>query len=533
MPRWRLLETGSIRRRLLTAIVLLAALPTLVLLVSLYQQGRIGNDTRQVALAGSLRMRAFIVAAQLNSHLANPKPYKWEIVQDELQAMQETLEALEYGSSTFDVKPVRPPELKQRIAEAHHAMELYRQATRDAEASLARAERDPAQLEEVSQEVLGSAYGFLALSERVSQSLEAETRRAVQQLQLFQGIAVAVAVLVTLLTMWAVRRFILRPIPSFFGAFADVRAGRYGVRVEVPGENEFTELAHAFNTMSEALEAAHRTLLFQQTEILEKNRELERASRLKSQFVSNMSHELRTPLNAIIGYTQLLKRGVYGEIPNRMQEALHGIDETSRNLLRLINDILDVAKIEAGRMDLVVETLRIEEVVREVGDLLRPLAIGKGLELEVDTGAEVPNVTTDRDKVRRILVNLGANAVKFTRRGKVSVRLLPAPEGCVRIQVEDTGIGIAPENFEVIFEDFRQLDGSAAREHEGTGLGLAISRRMARHLGGDIRVESALGRGSTFTLTLPLFLRVDGKIPGSVEESVPEQGRPAPAGGAT
>jgi signal transduction histidine kinase len=531
MSRWKqLLETGSIRLRLQAAVLLLAALPTLVLLTSFYQLDRMSSDARHIALAGGLRTSAFIVAAQLNSHLANPADYKWEIVQEELRRMEEALTALEQGSRSLNVAPVTHAEVKVRIAEARHAMGLYRQVTADVHAHLASRQLPPERLEAISQEVLGSAYGFLALSNLATQSLETHARAAVGRLQLFQGIAVAVAFLITLLTVWAIRRFVLGPIPSFFAAFSDVQEGRYGAHVAVQGENEFAHLARAFNSMSESLEQAHRDLVFKQTEILEKNTELERASRLKSQFVSNMSHELRTPLNAIMGYTRLLSRGVYGEIPEKMQEPLHGIDETSKSLLQLINDILDVAKIEAGRMDLYVETMRIEEVVREVGEILRPLAIAKGLELTVDADASVQNVTSDRDKIRRILVNLGANAVKFTRRGRVALRLLPEVEGSFAVEITDSGIGIAPGNLDAIFEDFRQLEDSHTREHEGTGLGLAISRRLARHLGGDIEVSSVLGQGSTFTLRLPLFVRVDGDAGSPALQPASESSEAGPAG---
>jgi len=158
------------------------------------------------------------------------------------------------------------------------------------------------------------------------------------------------------------------------------------------------------------------------------------------------------------------------------------------------------------------------DLLEEVEEMLKPLAAGKGLELDVKADVEVPRLVSDREKVRRILLNLAGNAIKFTRRGRVEIELLPegacepgtAASACLGIAVRDTGIGIAPENLDLIFDDFRQLDGSTAREYGGTGLGLAISRQLARHLGGDIRVESRLGVGSTFTLSLPLFARIDG-----------------------
>jgi len=503
------LERGPIRTRLMSALVLLALTPILVLAVNLYLAGRMSGDARRIEVASGLRMSGFIVAAQLNSHIASPASYKQEIVEDELTRMDETLFWLESSPQA-----VRDPESVTRVAEARHALGLYREVTNRVFDQVRRGFESPEQREAISQEVLGSAYGLLALTNLLSESLAAQSSLALQQLRMLQAVAVLAALIITLVTLWAVDRHVLRPIPSLLAAFSEVRAGRYGSLVTVSGEDEFGRLAHAFNAMSAELESVHHALVLKQTEILEKNAELERATKLKSQFIANMSHELRTPLNAIIGYTKLLRDGIYGELPAKAQQPLQGIDETSGTLLGLINDILDVAKIEAGRMDLHLETLRVEDVVRQVGEMLRPLALAKGLEFVLRDEADLPNVTTDRDKLRRILLNLAGNAIKFTRRGRIEIDLVPPAVGppaptFFEVAVRDTGIGIRASDLETIFEDFRQVDGSIAREHGGTGLGLAISRRLARHLGGDVRAESRVGVGSTFTLRLPLFVHVD------------------------
>lgn len=516
MSRWStLLETGSIRARLQASIVLLALLPFVVLLVSLHQLTSMSNDAQQVALAGSLRMSAFIVAAQLNSHLAQPQKYKLEVVDDELKRMQETLGVLTHGSAEGGTGPVRNPEVAVRISEATHALDLYRSVANETRELVESATLSDERLEEASLDVLGSAYGFLALSNLATRSLEEHARRAVRWLQLFQWISVGLAVLITGLTLWAVRRFVLRPIPTFLAAFSDVSGGRYGVHVQVAGENEFSRLATAFNGMSDALESAYREIVGKQTEILEKNAELERASKLKSQFVSNVSHELRTPLSAVIGYAQLLQRGVYGEVPEAIRKALRGIEDSTRGLTNLVNDILTLAKIDSGRTEIHDQSLALAEVVREAGDIVRPLAVAKGLELRIEAPDDLPSITTDRDKVRRILVNLGANAVKFTRTGSVTLRLARASDAWLEVAVEDTGIGIAESDLEQIFEDFVQLEESDTREHAGTGLGLSISRHLARRLDGDIRVESTPGQGSIFTLCLPVHKRSDGERGGA------------------
>ncbi len=504
MSRWiTLLESGSIRRRLQASIVVLALLPLVVLIVSVQQLQSMSNDARHVALAGTLRMSAFIVAAQLNSHLAHPEPYKLEIVDDELERMRETLDVLARGSEERGIAPARQPAVREKVSEAMHALDLYNRVT-DETLAMARSEQlSSERLEEAMLDVLGSAYGFLALSNLTTRSLEEHARASVQRLQIFQGVAVVLALLITALTLWAVRRFVLRPIPTFLDAFSNVSAGRYGVHVQVAGENEFARLADAFNGMSDALENAYRELVRRQTEILEKNSELERAAKIKSQFVSNVSHELRTPLSAVIGSSKLLQRGVYGEVPQSIRDALQGIEESTRGLTNLVNDILELAKIESGRSAVHDERLNPADVVREAGEILRPLAAAKGLELRIQVPETSREIMTDRDKLRRILVNLGANAVKFTRRGSVALCLRTGDPSHLEIDVADTGIGIAASDLEQIFEDFVQLEESDTREHAGTGLGLPISRDLARLLGGDIHVESAPGQGSTFTVFLP------------------------------
>ncbi len=504
MSLWSSLETGSIRKRLQASIVLLALVPFVVLLVSLQQLQSMSGDAQRIALAGSLRMSAFIVAAQLNSHLANPQTYKLEIVEEELERMEQTLEALQYGDPETGLGPTESAELIARIEEAQHALDLYWSDATNARQLAESGTLDRQRLEEASLDVLGSAYGFLALSNLATRDLTEHAQASVFRLQVFQWSAVALALLITVMTILGVRRYVLRPIPRFLAAFADVSEQRYGVHVHVPGNNEFSRLATAFNGMSDALEGAYHSLVAKQTEILEKNTELERASKLKSQFVSNVSHELRTPLSAVIGYSQLLKRGVYGDVPKPVLEALHGIEESTRGLAALVNDILDLARIDAGRAEIHTESLTLSDVVREAGEVLRPLTVAKGLELRIDAPEDLPVITSDRDKIRRILVNLGANAVKFTREGSVTLRAKPAPRGRVELSVEDTGIGIDASDTETIFEDFVQLEESHTREFAGTGLGLPISRRLARRLGGDIRVESRLGRGSVFTLELPI-----------------------------
>jgi len=240
------------------------------------------------------------------------------------------------------------------------------------------------------------------------------------------------------------------------------------------------------------------------------NLQLERANRLKSEFLASVSHELRTPMNAIIGYTKLMLDGLDGEMTAQQQTDLFRVAQAADNLLGLINGLLDLAKIEAGKMELNVEEVNITEVTDEALELVRPHADEKGLEVRALIPLGLPNVWADRARVRQVLANMLANAVKFTERGTVSVGATAA-EGWVTVSVSDTGVGISPEAQAYVFDEFRQADSSTTRRYGGTGLGLAISKRLVTLHGGRIWVDSEIGRGSSFHFTLPIRVRAGGE----------------------
>jgi len=240
------------------------------------------------------------------------------------------------------------------------------------------------------------------------------------------------------------------------------------------------------------------------------NLQLERANRLKSEFLASVSHELRTPMNAIIGYTKLMLDGLDGEMTAQQQTDLFRVAQAADNLLGLINGLLDLAKIEAGKMELNIEEVNITEVTDEALELVRPHADEKGLEVRAVIPQGLPNVWADRARVRQVLANMLANAVKFTERGTVSVAATSA-EGWVTVSVADTGVGISPEAQAYVFDEFRQADSSTTRRYGGTGLGLAISKRLVTLHGGRIWVDSEVGRGSTFHFTLPIRVRAGGE----------------------
>ncbi len=251
-------------------------------------------------------------------------------------------------------------------------------------------------------------------------------------------------------------------------------------------------------------------------EIDEKGRELEVASRHKSQFLANMSHELRTPLNAIIGVTEMLLEDAQAAAQPDQIEAHERILRAGKHLLALINDILDLSKIEAGKLELSLESVALGPLVEDVVATIRPLASKNGNQVVLECPAAVGTIRTDPTRLRQALLNLASNAGKFTERGTIRVEVgRQATEGgrdWVTMAVSDTGIGMTPEQMAKLFEEFTQADASTTRKYGGTGLGLAISRRLCRMMGGDITVSSTPGQGSTFTIRLPADARAPARL---------------------
>ncbi|WP_028572871.1 ATP-binding protein [Desulfonatronum lacustre] len=278
---------------------------------------------------------------------------------------------------------------------------------------------------------------------------------------------------------------------------------------------EARTLADRLAHWNRELEAQKKELGVQADELTEQNieldmqkRQLEQANRLKNTFLANMSHELRTPLNSVIALAGVLERRLQGAVPEEEYDYLGVIKRNGRHLLALINDILDLARIEAGKEDVAIERFPLKDLVDQVVEVLEPQAREKGIALVVRMGRNLPPLASDFSKCRHILQNIAANAVKFTEQGQVEIAAEQDGEAMV-ITVTDTGIGIPEDRLSVIFDEFRQADESTSKNYGGTGLGLSIARRYAEMLGGDIAVRSVPGQGTTFTVTLPLILSAD------------------------
>jgi signal transduction histidine kinase len=262
----------------------------------------------------------------------------------------------------------------------------------------------------------------------------------------------------------------------------------------------FAAMVTALGEREAALERTNRDLERANVDLEDTNVELSRANRLKSEFLANMSHELRTPLNAIIGYSQLMLDGIDGALTEQQAQDLRRVTTAGSTLLGLINGLLDIAKIEAGRMEIEHKTIFVDLAVAKVVDLIRPAAEAKGIQIRIAVPRDLPAAWADPQRFDQVLTNLLANAVKFTERGSVTVNA-STYAGEIVVAVADTGIGIAPEAQGYIFDEFRQEDASTTRQFGGTGLGLAIAKKLVELQGGRIWLESTPGRGSTFSFT--------------------------------
>ncbi|HET6761161.1 MAG TPA: ATP-binding protein, partial [Gemmatimonadaceae bacterium] len=246
----------------------------------------------------------------------------------------------------------------------------------------------------------------------------------------------------------------------------------------------------------EALEA--RT-----AELDEARRTAQAANEAKSRFLNMMSHELRTPLGAIGGYVALLEEGIHGPVSDEQRKYMARIRHNQTHLLQLVNELLDLGKIESGRTELRLDAVPVQVVVESALPMIEPQVKARGLRLEVEAADPTLLFFADRERVRQIVLNLLSNAVKFTPPGGIARITVSAKPDEIHLCVEDTGTGIPPDKLEAVFEAFYQVEASQSRGYGGTGLGLAISRQLARAMGGDLTVKSALGEGSTFTLCLP------------------------------
>jgi signal transduction histidine kinase len=314
-----------------------------------------------------------------------------------------------------------------------------------------------------------------------------------------------------------VRYIIVKPVKHLKEVSDAISAGELNVRSEIQTGDEFEDLSHAFNrmlrnlvSMQDRLRKVNTDLDVKVDELAQANMALYESNRLKGDFLATMSHELRTPLNSILGFSDVLLST--NDLNDKQQRWVHNIRSSGDQLLGLINDILDLAKIEAGKMQVRLEEFSIHDIVEGLINMFRPLAEKKNIDLKGQIATAIGVLRQDPGKLKQILSNLLSNAIKFTPEGGRVVLRAEAEPPYIVLTVTDTGVGIAPEDQELVFEKFRQAGNPLTREHAGTGLGLSIVRELSKLLGGEVYLESELGRGSKFTVRLPLQLSQEPRL---------------------
>ena len=346
----------------------------------------------------------------------------------------------------------------------------------------------------VTQAVRNEEAGMGQLREGV----EATYRRALLLTGGFAAASIVLALGLGFVISWS---FIL-PVREAEGFLGRVAKGDFSATIDVPNRDEFGALARRMNEMSRELHELYDAQRRAAHQLRTLNAELERASRAKSNFLASMSHELRTPMNAILGFTEMIRDGLYGEVPPEIQDPVSDIHTCGKQLLGLINNVLDLAKIEAGHMELALGEYVVDDLVSTVKLSLRSLAATKGLDLVSTVAPDLPLCVGDGKRITQCLMNLAGNALKFTGEGRVEIRVEGRGETLL-FAVSDTGIGIPADQIEGIFEEFRQADVTVSRDFGGTGLGLSITRKLVELHGGRIWVESEPGKGSTFSFSIP------------------------------
>lgn len=326
------------------------------------------------------------------------------------------------------------------------------------------------------------------------------------------GLALVFTILVSAFAYIVAER-IIRPLKSLKVGADMIGQGKLDYRLDIRTGDEIESLANDFNRMAENLRESRHTLMEWNAQLEEEikrrtydlriaNEELRRADRMKSEFLTNMSHELRTPLNSIIGFSEVLMDNLYGDLNEKQQRYVSNVHVSGQHLLQLISDILDLSKVEAGKMELYYNSISMKDFLANIVAAFRVQSQQKQLAMSYHV-EEVEEVTADITRLKQILFNLVSNAVKFTPdHGSIEIAARPRDE-FVEISVKDSGIGIRKEDQQIIFQEFRQLDASFTRKYEGTGLGLALTRKLVELHGGKVWVESEEGRGSTFFVLLP------------------------------
>ena len=459
------------------------------------------TDAGDVRLLLALR----VVGGDINAYVgATPGPSAATNVGSNDDALQSTIKLLGSKTDASQLGFEPPPDEKRLLDQIHQAFGLLSVAANQVFALDQKGSAIPSGL---IQSVEADTNNLVTLSTQLVTTTDDAATTLIAQNQtsyvdsqhLFIGVA-AGSVLLALLLGFVLSWSLVGPIRRMGARLEAIAAGDFAGHVEVPNRDELGALASNLNRMNDELGRVYG--------------ELETASRHKSEFLANMSHELRTPLNAIIGFSQVLKQRMAGDLNGKQAEYVDDILESGQHLLSLINDVLDLAKVESGRMELQPSTFDLGHAVENATAMVRERATRQGVGIALDVDEELGSIDADERKIKQVLFNLLSNAVKFTPAGGLVTVRTGTDGTSARISVQDTGIGIDEEHLAEVFEEFRQL--KPGRAQEGTGLGLPIAKRLVKLHHGDLTVVSTPGIGSTFTVTLPLrqeILSADGAPP--------------------
>ena len=484
---------ASIYAKLLAAFLVIAGLLAVVSAVGLTELGHVNQRAsdlvkiqRKIAAYRQLQHDTTAQLYSVASALLVAEDKTLEATLRQLNQFGYDLDRLQFvGQDEIEIVARVRKDYEAFIAVVSEVIELIRagKVAQGREVQIGRASPLADRLERLTNELVNKAEADMLA--RIDESQE-DFRRS--QL-LLMGIAIG-SLLLALALGYSISWSLIDPVRRMDQRFSELATGKFAGKVGVVNRDEFGTLAANLDRMSDELGRLYR--------------QLEAANRHKSEFLANMSHELRTPLNAVIGFSEVLQERMFGELNEKQADYVNDIHSSGRHLLALINDILDLSKIEAGRMELEASEFDLRAMLETALTLVRERAQRHGIALSLETAPEVGTVRGDERKLKQVTLNLLSNAVKFTPEGGV-VRLGARMNGtAIEVSVADTGVGIAPEDQALVFEEFRQVGNDAARKAEGTGLGLALARKFVELHGGTIRLESAPGRGSTFTFTLPV-----------------------------
>ena len=482
----------SIYTKLLTAFLAIAGLLIIVSAVGLAELGQVNQRAgdlvkiqRKIAAYRQLQHDTTAQLYSVASALLVAEDKTLEATLRQLNQFGYDLDRLQFvGQDELEIVARVRTDYEAFIAVVTGVIELIRagKVAQGREEQIGRASPLADRLERLTNELVNKAEADMLA--RIDESQE-DYRRS--QL-LVIGFALG-SLLLALGLGYSISWSLIDPVRRMDQRFSELAAGNFAGRVDVANRDELGTLAENLNRMSDELGRLYR--------------QLESANRHKSEFLANMSHELRTPLNAVIGFSEVLQERMFGELNEKQADYVNDIHSSGRHLLALINDILDLSKIEAGRMELEPSEFDLPAMLETALTLVRERAQRHNIALSLDAEPEVGVVQGDERKLKQVTLNLLSNAVKFTPEGG-AVRLGARRNGsAVEVWVADTGVGIAQEEQALVFEEFRQVGTDSARKAEGTGLGLALAKKFIELHGGTIRLESAPGRGSTFTFTLP------------------------------